>query len=196
MKKLLLIFAFFISIIGSLNAQTFQGVSDMFEYALYHFMTVYPDTSYHSYFPQPGEPYYVAVSLPDSCEIEKTFPKEKFPDVVFCEEREIPLKLRFRARCVPRHRYHLRRRTPAPAMHLITYYLEDTMFTIQINDLTIHREMGRVVRIGVCGAGCIYGFEQQKDLGMWTLYKAERCGVKYRCVDENKDYDEKNLLPK
>ena len=133
-----------------------------FEYALYHFMTVYPDTSYHSYFPQPGEPYYVAVSLPDSCEIEKTFPREKFPDVVFCEEREIPLKLRLRARCVPRHRYHLRRRTPAPAMHLITYYLEDTMFTIQISDLTIHREMGRVVRIGVCGAGCIYDFEQQK----------------------------------
>lgn len=185
MKKLFLIFAFFISIISSLNAQTFQGVSDMFEYALYHFMLVYPDTSYHSYFPQPGEPYYVAVSLPDSCEIEKTFPKEKFPDVVFCGEREIPLKLRLRAQCVPLHRYHLRRRTPAPAMHLITYYLEDTIFTIQISDLTIHRKRGKVVRIGTDDAGCIYDFKQQTDLGIWTLYKVERCGVKYRCVDKN-----------
>lgn len=178
MKKYTYLLVLLISIVSPLHAQTFQNVSGMFEYALYHFMTVYPDTSYYSYFPQSGEPYYVAVSLPDSCEIEGTFPKEKFPDVVFCGQREIPFKLRLRARCVPRHRYHWKRRTPAPAMHLITYHLEDTMFTIQISDVTIHRMKGKVVRIGTCDAGCIYDFEQQIESGMWTLQKVEKCGVK------------------
>lgn len=180
MKKYTYIFVLFISIINPLHAQTFHGVSGMFEYALCHFMTVYPDSSHYSYFPQPGESYYVAVSLPDSCEIENTFSKKKFPDVVFCKQDEIPLKLRLRARCIPRYRYHRKRRAKAPVMHLITYHLNDTMFTIQISDLTIHRKKGKVERIGVCGAGCSYDFEQQKDSGMWTLQKVERSGVKYR----------------
>lgn len=178
MKQYTYIFVLLISIIHPLRAQTFQNVSGMFEYALRHFMTVYPDTSYHSYFPQPGEPYYVAVSLPDSCDIEETFSREKYPDVFFCGQSEIPLKLRLRARYIPRHGYHWKPRTKAPALHLITYHLEDTIFSIQISDLTIHRQKGKVVRIGTCDAGCIYDFEQQKESGMWTLQKVEKCGVK------------------
>lgn len=176
MKKLFHLFCFLI-IANSSTAQTFRGISDMFEYALHHFMTIYPDSNYYSYFSHLGEPYYVAVSLPDSCVIEETFPHDKFPNVIFCSEDEIPLKLRLRAQCVNNKR---KRTIKTPVMHLILYRQNGSMFVINISDVTIHRIKGKVERIGTCDAGCRYKFEQQPNSNYWNLYKIEKCGVKYR----------------
>lgn len=179
MKKYFYIIAFFFSIIGKLNAQTFQEVSGMFEYALQHYMEVYPDSSYYSYFPQPGKPYYVAVYLPDSCGIEETFSPKKFPDVVFCEGHEIPLKLRLQARAIHHHRNKPAKTSKAPVLHLILYWQNDSKFKIEITDLTIHRIKGKVSRVGVCGAGCFYTFVQHQESSLWELYEIEKSGIHY-----------------
>lgn len=171
MKKNIHIILLLLITTPNLRAQSFASIEEIFRFAVRYHMEVnpYPDLKGALFLRALDKTHYIAISLPDSCIMERTFPKETFSNYRFCPKDDIPFILKCRARKA--YPAHHRRSSPRRTHRLfpVSYFQSGKHFNITIKDTRVARDKGRCVC--VLSGWTKYDFIYDETTHMWTVEK-------------------------
>lgn len=153
----------------SIKGLSFAGIQEMLRFSLHHVMRIPMFAEYADYLWEPGDIYFVAINLPDSCSLRQTFPKAEFRDVQFFpDDGDIPEKMKKRAPIFKDQKLYREEAIPND-LYQITYYQEGDLFIISIFGMAIWKEWesGEVHRYG--GSTREYKFVFDKTISKWRF---------------------------